>query len=217
MKRDLLYLAFFAGILFFIGQAAAQGQGDLDAACGQATSSSVCDIISQQVQFPGLADCPSGSYRVMRLGWKLQSCSDGIAGACGTQHLSCSLSAACARGNSSQLICTNISSMISSSGQNPTGVAISCVWNNPGAQNPCSEHVVLSVATITDHMVGGVIKSMSFIQNGNTVTQLLSVPTLHPLNVIHATLMLSLSWSLPLSARRQQESCVLGSQSLRCW
>jgi hypothetical protein len=71
--------------------------------------------------------------------------------------------------------------MISSSGQNPAGVAISCVWNNPGAQNACSEHVVLSTTTITDNMVGGVIKSMSFIQNGITVTQLVvrSDPFIH--------------------------------------
>ena len=173
MKRDLLCLAFFAGILFFTGQAAAQGQGDLDAACGQATSSIACGIISNQVSSQVSQTAPPGV--TASCVWDGSACHAVLTippGLAEHNTSAVSLSAACARGNSNQLICANISSMISSSGQNPSGVAISCVWNNPGAQNSCSEHVVLSVATITDNMVGGVIKSMSFIQNGITVTQL---------------------------------------------
>lgn len=166
-------MAFFAGILFLTGQASAQGQGDLDAACGQANSPTVCDYISQQVSSQVTQTAPPGVNASCV--WESGSCRAvlTVPQEFGEHNTSSdSLSAACAKGNSNQLICSNISSMISTSGQNPAGVAISCAWNNPGAQNACSERVVLTVATITDNMVGGVIKSMSFIQNGITVTQL---------------------------------------------
>lgn len=162
-------MVLFAGILFLTGQAAAQEQGDLDTACGQGINSFTCDIISQQVS----AGMPAGVYASCV--WDGTSCraimnvSPDLA-----EHntSSESLSAACARGNTNQVICSNISAMIASYAQNPLGVAISCVWNNPGAQNLCSERVVLSTTTITDNMVGDVIKNMSFIQDEITVTQL---------------------------------------------
>jgi hypothetical protein len=173
MKKDLLYYAFFAGIMFLTWQVSAQGQGDLDSICGQAPNSAACDIISAQVASQVSQTAPPGVNASCV--WHGGVCSAvlSIPNNFGEHNTSAeSLSAACARGNSNQLICENISSMISSSGLNPAGVAVSCVWNNPGAANACSEHVVLTSSTITDHLVGGLITGMSFIQNGQTVTQI---------------------------------------------
>ena len=174
MKRDLLCLAFFAGILFLTGQVIAQGQGDIDSACAQGINEFYCAQISAQVSQQVAQSAPLGVNASCL--WTGTTCVAvlQVPGNFGDHNTSAtSLAEACANGNSNQLICANISSMVSSSGINPAGVAISCVWNNPGAQNACSEHVVLSTATITDNMVGGEIKSMSFIQNGIIVTQLI--------------------------------------------
>jgi hypothetical protein len=173
MKREILCLAFFAGILFFTGNAAAQGQGDLDSACAQGINEFYCSQISAQVSAQVAQSAPPGVNA--SCSWTGTACIAvlQVPGNFGDHNTSAtSLAAACANGNSNQLICANISAMVSSSGMNPPGVAISCVWNNPGAQNPCSEHVVLTTSTLTDNMVGDVIESMSFLQNGVPVTQL---------------------------------------------
>ena len=170
MKRTWMHTAFFAGIILLCGHAAAQGQGDLDAVCGQATSQMMCDYISMQVSSTG----PSGLNASCV--WDGSACNAvfSVPEEFGEHNTSVeSLAAACAHGNSNQVICESISSMLSSSEMNPPGIALSCVWNNPGAQNACSERVVLSASTISDAVVGGVVKGMSFIQGGASVTQVI--------------------------------------------
>jgi len=164
--------AVFAAIMFLTCFASAQAQGGIDEACRQAANETICGYISSEVSSQVSQTAPPGVNASCI--WSNGVCSAvlSIPEEFGEHDTSIeSLSAACAHGNSNQMICGNISSMISSSGQNPAGVAVSCVWNNPGARNNCSEHVVLDSSALTGKIAGGIIKTMSFIQNGAEATQ----------------------------------------------
>ncbi len=177
MDKKYVFTALLAGFLFFASSAFAQ-EGDLDAACHHALDAPAnppqaremaCANISAQVA----ASAPAGV--TLSCVWTGTDCVGNIVVSDSVKNpgtASTSLTSACAKGNGYQELCANITSNIAASGSSPSGITVECVWNNPGASNACSPRITLQVSAITSKMVGGIIKSMEFIQGGSVKTSI---------------------------------------------
>jgi len=185
-KRDFFGISMIC-VLFFASPASSQsgppgGGGNLDAACANAMQApepmrvSLCANISAQVS----SGAPEGI--TLSCTWTGSACVASIVVSDSVKDpgtLSTDLRSACAKGNTYEDLCTNISSSISGSGSSPAGVTVACVWQHPGASNACSPRITLDTSTITGPMVGnGIIKSMEFRQGGivKTSVKVLSDP-----------------------------------------